>query len=95
MRRLALAVALLVAFIGAAPVLGAQQRSDTLPPSAERAAERIRAEQREQNEVREKAHANGHEQEGHKTSGFFHGWKLWIIRRAPPSLVVQSVRLVA
>ena len=55
----------------------------------------LRPEQGEENEVREKAHANGHKQEGHKTSGFFHGWKLWIIWRAPPSLVVQSVRPVA
>ncbi len=53
MRRLALAVALLVALVGAAPELGAQQRSDTLPPSAERAAERIRSEQRELERLRQ------------------------------------------
>ena len=41
MRRLALAVVL----FAAAPSLAAQQRPDTLPPSAARAAERIRAEQ--------------------------------------------------
>jgi murein hydrolase activator len=49
MRRLALAVALCLA----APALDAQQRSDTLPPSAERAAERIRAEQRELERLRQ------------------------------------------
>jgi septal ring factor EnvC (AmiA/AmiB activator) len=49
MRRLALAVALLVT----APALAAQQRSDTLPPSAERAAERLRAEQRELERLRQ------------------------------------------
>lgn len=49
MRRLALAVALFVA----APALAAQQRPDTLPPSAERAAERIRAEQRELERLRQ------------------------------------------
>jgi hypothetical protein len=47
------------------------------------------------NEIGEKALAHGHEQEGHETSGFFHGRKLRIIRRVPPSLVVQSVRPVA
>jgi septal ring factor EnvC (AmiA/AmiB activator) len=49
MRRLVLAVALCLA----APALNAQQRSDTLPPSAERAAERIRAEQRELERLRQ------------------------------------------
>jgi septal ring factor EnvC (AmiA/AmiB activator) len=48
MRRLAFAVAL----CAAAPALAAQQRPDTLPPSAERAAARIRAEQRELERLR-------------------------------------------
>jgi septal ring factor EnvC (AmiA/AmiB activator) len=49
MRRLALAVAL----FAAAPSLAAQQRSDTLPPSAARAAERIRSEQAELERLRQ------------------------------------------
>lgn len=49
MRRLALAAALFVI----APSLAAQQRRDTLPPSAERSAERIRAEQRELERLRQ------------------------------------------
>lgn len=48
MRRFAFAVAM----FAAAPTLVAQQRPDTLPPSAERAAERIRAEQRELERLR-------------------------------------------